>query len=221
MKQLCTILLLKYGIRIIFHDFYYQLFRYQFTFIRVSSAALYWSEAAGSLHTKLHQQTLTGGTDKMTNNSKEMIAIKRDTQMKSSNYFFSSPSHLNVSPESILRDTPEPHQHFSLKSDPFSILKVQHPQPYLPSQGLSLSSLQAVSMHCLFAEIFLYLLEDLLLQAGCVILLQHIVLSPRFSPLLSMLHHLWGQTQVKADSLNVKLGTLPAFRPWLWLHFYF
>lgn len=77
--------------------------------------------------------------------------------MKISNDFFFLPK----SSKCISRNDFEGHPRTT--SDPFSILKVQYPQPYLPSQGLSLSSLEAVSMHCLFAEIFLYLLEDLLL----------------------------------------------------------
>lgn len=62
------------------------------------------------------------------------------------------------------------------------------------------------------------LMEDLLLQFGGVVLLQHVVLPPRLCPLLGMLHLFWGQGQVKADALDVVLGSFPAFGPRLWAH---
>lgn len=71
-----------------------------------------------------------------------------------------------------------------------------------------------------FAHLLLDLTEDLLLQFGGVVLLQHVVLPPRLCPLLGVLHLLWGQGQVKADALDVELGSLPAFGPWLWAHLY-
>lgn len=71
------------------------------------------------------------------------------------------------------------------------------------------------------AHPLLDLTEDLLLQFGGVILLQHVVLPPRLSPLLGgVLHLLWGQAQVEADSLDVELGSLPTFGPRPWAHPY-
>lgn len=68
------------------------------------------------------------------------------------------------------------------------------------------------------AHLLLNLTEDLLLQFGGVVLLQHVILLPRLRPLLGVLHLLWGQALVKADALDVELGSFPAFGPRLWTH---
>lgn len=71
------------------------------------------------------------------------------------------------------------------------------------------------------AHLLLDLAEDLLFQFSCVILLQHVILPPRLCPFLRMLHLLRGQAQVKADALDIELGSLPAFRPRFGTHLYF
>lgn len=71
------------------------------------------------------------------------------------------------------------------------------------------------------ARVLLDLTEDLLLQFGGVVLLQHVVLSPWLRPLLRVLHLLHRQGQVKADALDVEFWSFPAFGPWLWPHPYF
>lgn len=71
------------------------------------------------------------------------------------------------------------------------------------------------------AHLLLKLVEEMLLQFGGVVLLQHVVLPPRLCPLLGVLHLLWGQAQVKADALDVELGSFPALGPRLWAHSYF
>ena len=68
------------------------------------------------------------------------------------------------------------------------------------------------------AELSLHLLKDGLLQLGGVMVLHHVEFLPGPSPLLSMLHLLRGQAQVKADALDVEVWPLPALGPRLWLH---
>lgn len=70
------------------------------------------------------------------------------------------------------------------------------------------------------AHLPLDLTENLLLQFGRVILLQHVVLPPRLCPLLGVLHLLWGQGPVKAYALDVELWSFPAFGPRLGAHPY-
>lgn len=70
------------------------------------------------------------------------------------------------------------------------------------------------------AHLFLDLSEDLLLQFGGVVLLQHVVLLPGLCPLLSVLHLLGGQGQVEADALDVEFGSFPPFGPRFRAHLY-
>lgn len=63
--------------------------------------------------------------------------------------------------------------------------------------------------------------EDLLLQLGGVVLLQHVVLLPGLRPLLGVLHLLRGQGEVEADALDVEFGPFPAFGPGFGAHLYF
>lgn len=71
------------------------------------------------------------------------------------------------------------------------------------------------------AHLLLDLSEDLLLQLGGVVLLQHVVLLPWLSPLLGVFHLLRGQGEVKADALDVEFRPFPTLGPRFWSHLHF